>query len=95
MRNDALGAPAALQKGSFSSTFFQQYAMRSCRLERRVGCETLHLHAHGRVLIKEGVDNMSRALAYDGLPNQQPPPPPDGSTAAPVLLGPHGGRVRL
>jgi hypothetical protein len=37
MRNDALGALSALRKGSFSSTFTQLCAMRSCRLERRVG----------------------------------------------------------
>ncbi len=57
MRNDALGAVSALHKDSFSPTFLQQCAMRSGHLERRVGCETLHLHAPGRVLIEEGVDD--------------------------------------
>ena len=65
MRNDALGALSALRKGSFSSTFLQQCAMSSCRLERRVGCETLHLHAPGRTLIAEGVDDLSRATAEE------------------------------
>ena len=45
MRNDAVVALAALHKGSFSSTFLQQCAMRACRLERQIGCETLYLHA--------------------------------------------------
>ncbi len=35
MRNDAVGALTALRKGCFSSTFLQQCAMRSCRLQRR------------------------------------------------------------
>ena len=65
MRNDALGALSALRKGSFSSTFLQQCAMSSCRLERRVGCETLHLHAPGRTLIAESVDDLSRATAEE------------------------------
>ena len=65
MRNDALGALSALRKGSFSSTFLQQCAMQACRLERRVGCETLHLHAPGRVLIEEGVDDLSRTTAEE------------------------------
>ena len=68
LRNDAVGALAALRKGSFSSTFLQLCAMRACRLQRRVRCNTLHLHAPGRVLIDEGVDDHSRsgALAVAG-----------------------------
>jgi hypothetical protein len=31
-RNDAVGALSALRKGSFSSTFLQVCAMRSCHL---------------------------------------------------------------
>jgi ribosomal protein L17 len=58
MRNDAVGALAALRKGSFSSTFLQQCAMRSCRK-----CNTLFLHAPGRTLVDEGVDELSRARA--------------------------------
>ena len=44
LRNDAVGALTALRKGSFSSTFLQQCAMRSCRLQRRVGCQTTGWH---------------------------------------------------
>ena len=65
MRNDAVGALAALRKGSFSSTFLQQCAMRTCRLERQIGCETLYLHAPGRVLVDEGVDRSSRDIALE------------------------------
>jgi hypothetical protein len=65
MRNDAVGALAALRKGSFSSTFLQQCAMRSCRLQHRVKCNTLFLHAPGRTLVDEGVDELSRARALE------------------------------
>ena len=72
MRNDARPSSscattrwAALRKGSFSCTFLQQCAMSCCRLERRVGCETLHLHAPSRTLIAEGVDDLSRATAEE------------------------------
>ena len=65
MRNDAVGALAALRKGSFSSTFLQQCAMRSCRLQHRVKCNTLFLHAPGRTLVEEGVDELSRARALE------------------------------
>jgi hypothetical protein len=65
LRNDAVGAAAlaALRKGSFKSTFLQQCALRMSRLERRIGCESLHLHAPGRVLIDEGIDDLSRDTA--------------------------------
>jgi hypothetical protein len=65
LRNDAVGALTALRKGSFSSTFLQQCALRSCRLQRRVGFNTLHLHAPGRVLVAEGVDDLSRSGASE------------------------------
>ena len=65
LRNDAVGALTALRKGSFSSTFLQQCAMRSCRLQRRVGYNALHLHAPGRVLVAEGVDDYSRSGASE------------------------------
>jgi hypothetical protein len=65
LRNDAVGALTALRKGSFSSTFLQQCAMRSCRLQRRVGFNTLHLHAPGRVLVAEGIDDHSRSGASE------------------------------
>jgi hypothetical protein len=65
MRNDAIGALSALRKGSFSSTFLQQCAMRACRLERTIGCHTLHLHAPGQTLIDEGIDDLLRDTAAD------------------------------
>ena len=65
LRNDAVGALAALRKGSFSSTFLQQCAMRACRIQRGLRCIPLHLHAPGRVLIAEGVDDHSRAGALE------------------------------
>ena len=65
LRNDAVGALTALRKGSFGSTFLQQCAMRACYLQRRVGCTALHLHAPGRTLVEEGVDDLSRAGALD------------------------------
>ena len=65
LRNDSTGALSALRKGSFTSTFLQQCALRSCHLQRRVLCHTLHLHAPGRVLVDEGVDDHSRAGALE------------------------------
>ena len=65
LRNDAVGALTALRKGSFSSTFLQQCAMRSCRLQHRVRCNTLFLHAPGRTLVEEGIDDLSRAGALE------------------------------
>jgi hypothetical protein len=51
LRNDAVGALSALRKGSFSSTFLQQCAMRACHLQRAIRCHTLHLHAPGQTLL--------------------------------------------
>jgi hypothetical protein len=65
MCNDAVDALQALWKGCFSSTFLQQCAMRSCRLQHRVLCNTLYLHAPGRTLVEEGVDELSRAGALE------------------------------
>ena len=65
LRNDAVGALSAFKKGSFSSTFLQQCAMRSCVTQRRVRCQLLTLHAPGRVLVDEGVDDHSRAGALE------------------------------
>jgi hypothetical protein len=65
LRNDAVGALTALQKGSFASTFLQQCAMHACHLQRRIGCNTLYLHAPGRTLMDEGVDDYSRSSALD------------------------------
>ncbi len=42
--------------------------MGSCRLQRSIRCSTLHLHgvhARGRVLIEEGVNDHSRAGSLD------------------------------
>jgi hypothetical protein len=65
LRNDAVGALTALRKGSFASTFLQQCAIRSCHLQRRLRCNTLLLHAPGRVLVDEGVDDYSRRGALE------------------------------
>jgi hypothetical protein len=65
LRNDAVGALTALRKGSFASTFLQQCARRACRLQRSIGCNTLYLHAPGRTLVDEGVDDYSRSGALD------------------------------
>ncbi len=39
--------------------------MRCCRLELDLGCNTRHLHAPARVLIDEGVDDLSRDRALE------------------------------
>jgi len=65
LRNDATGALSAFRKGSFSSTFLQQCSMRLCRRQRPLRCSPLYLHAAGRVLIDEGVDDTSRSLAQE------------------------------
>ena len=62
-RNDAVGALTAMRKGSFSSSFLQHWAMRLCRQQHAARCTPLYLHAPGRVLIDEGVDDASRTLA--------------------------------
>jgi hypothetical protein len=81
LRNDAICALTALRKGSFASVFLQQCAMRACCLERRFGCETLHLHAPGTTLIEEGVDDLSRDTAAAAAgptsgPHRHPRPSP-------------------
>jgi hypothetical protein len=65
LRNDAAGALAAFKKGSFTSTFLQQCAMRSCLAQRKARCQVLTLHAPGRVLVEEGVDDHSRDGALE------------------------------
>jgi len=64
-RNDATGALSALRKRSFSSTFLQQCSMRLCQRQRPLWCSPLYLHAVGRVLIDEGVDDSSCPLAQE------------------------------
>ena len=39
--------------------------MRACRLQLLIGCNTLYLHAPGRTLVDEGVDDYSRSGALD------------------------------
>jgi hypothetical protein len=39
--------------------------MRACRLERAIGCHTLHLHAPGQTLVDEGIDALSRDTALE------------------------------
>jgi hypothetical protein len=39
--------------------------MTVCRLQRHLRCDTLYLHAPGRVLVEEGVDDLSRTGALD------------------------------
>jgi len=65
LRNDAVGALTALRKGSFSSTYLQQCSMRACQRQKALQCSQLYLHAPGRVLIDEGVDDASRSLAQE------------------------------
>ena len=64
-RNDAIGALSAFRKGSFPSTFLQQCSMRLCRRQRPHRCSPLYLHAPGRVLVDEGVDDTSRSMAQE------------------------------
>ena len=63
LRNDAVGALAALRKGSFSSSFNQQCSMRLARGMAVPRSSPHFLHAPGRVLIAEGVDDLSRDTA--------------------------------
>jgi hypothetical protein len=65
MRNDASGALAAFPKGSFSTTFLQKCSMRLARAAAVPSASMLYLHAPGRVLIDEGVDDLSRDTALD------------------------------
>jgi hypothetical protein len=65
MRNDAVGALAALRKGCSSSTFLQQCAMRLAMLHRTARCHPLFLHAPGSALVSEGVDGLSRDTAAE------------------------------
>jgi hypothetical protein len=65
MRNDAVGALAALRKGCSSSTFLQQCSMRLAMLLHNARCHPLLLHAPGDKLILEGVDSLSRDVAAE------------------------------
>ena len=63
LRNDAVAALAALRKGSFKSSFLQQCSMRLARAMAIPRSSPHFLHAPGRVLIDEGVDDLSRDFA--------------------------------
>ena len=63
--NNAVGALSAFSKGSFPSTFLQQRSMQLCRRQRPLRCSLLYLHAPGRVLVDEGVDDASRSMAKE------------------------------
>jgi hypothetical protein len=63
-RNDAVGALSALRKGSFSSSSLQECATRFNQLSAHLRlAETLFLHAPGKDLVAEGIDDASRRLA--------------------------------
>jgi hypothetical protein len=65
MRNDAVGALAALCKGCSSSTLLQQCAMLLAMLHRTHWRHPLFLHAPGSDLVFEGVDDLSRDTAAE------------------------------
>jgi hypothetical protein len=65
MRNDAVGALAAFQKGCSSSTFLQQCSMRLAMLHSTALFHPFYLHAPGDVLILEGLDGLSHDIAAD------------------------------
>lgn len=62
-RNDSTGALAALRKGSPTSSVLQASASRLAVLCAKLDIEPLFLHAPGRELVDEGVDDASRRLA--------------------------------
>lgn len=62
-RNDATGALAAFRKGSSSSDILQAQAVRMTKLCAELEINALFLHAPGRDLVDEGVDDASRRLA--------------------------------
>ena len=62
-RNDCVGALAALRKGSFDSDVLQQHAWHLSALCLEHHIEPLFLHVPGLVLIKEGIDDLSRSVA--------------------------------
>ena len=82
LRNDAVGALTALRKGSFFSTFLQQCTMRSCRLQPRVGFNTLHLHAPGRVFVATLDPGLPRWLGKSAATLSGPTPVSSPPSAA-------------
>jgi hypothetical protein len=65
MRNDAVGALAALRKGCSASTFLQQGSMSLAMHLHKARCHPLFLHAPGNELILQGVDSLSRDVAAE------------------------------
>ena len=62
-RNDAIGALAALRKGSYASTALQAISVRFNQCRARLRTEHYFVHVPGTVLVDEGVDAASRGLA--------------------------------
>gem|GEM_PF-2417476 len=62
-RNDAVGALSALQKGCLSSVILQGLAARLAILCADLRAQPLFLHAPGKDLIAEGIDEASRGRA--------------------------------
>ena len=60
MRNDATGALSTLRKGCAKSEFMQNQAMELVTLARDHQIELLFLHAPGKTLVAEKVDEASR-----------------------------------
>lgn len=63
MRNDATGALSSLRKGNSHSAVLQAFATRLTCLCASLEATALFLHAPGKTLIAEGVDDASRRLA--------------------------------
>jgi hypothetical protein len=62
-RNDATGALAAFRKGSSHSSTLQKLAVRMTTLCAELEINPLFLHAPGKELVEEGIDDASRRLA--------------------------------
>jgi hypothetical protein len=63
LRNDSTAALTALRKGSSRSVTLQSIATRMNQLCADLDATPLYLHAPGKALIEEGVDDASRRLA--------------------------------
>ena len=62
-RNDAVGALASLRKGNSQSPVLQELAVRLVLKCAEMEIQPLFLHAPGKDLIAEGIDEASRGLA--------------------------------
>lgn len=63
LRNDSTAALTALRKGIFRSATLQSIATRMNQLCADLDATPLYLHAPGKALVDEGVDDASRRLA--------------------------------